>query len=285
MNPEAIITTLLSAAAFLKKPLQDVTAQSLKDIYETARYYLRKKFGEGSDAAKVLDLATAKPESAMRKAVLVEETAAAGLGTDGDLLRLAEELAALLPRSDDDAWQRVHVAGRGNKVLVAGRDVIHTERHIQRSAITPDERHVSAEQREELRAVIGELATRLAGEDGKPNFAAGHRMLQRRFGVPSYLLLKRECFAQAMQFLKEQRAIHRSRLRRRNPRAYCADLHRAIFGRARELGWNRESVYSFAMTKLGLKQPITSLRALGPNQLTALAASMGRCKASGELVA
>jgi hypothetical protein len=279
MNPEAIITTLLSAAAFLKKPIQDVTAQSLKDVYETARYYLRKKFGVSSDAAKVLDLATAKPESAMRKAVLVEETAAAGLGTDADLLRLAEELAALLPEPDDAAWQRVHVAGRGNKVLVAGRDVIHTERHIQRSAITPDERHVNAGQREEIRAVIGELATRLAGEDGKPNFAAGHRMLQRRFGVPSYLLLKRERFADAMQFLKEQRAIHRSRLRRRNPRAYCADLHRAIFSRARELGWNRETVYSFAMSKLGLERPITSLRALGPTQLNTLAASMRRCDA------
>src|SRR5260221_11803078 len=97
MNPEAIITTLLSAAAFLKKPIQDVAAQSLKDVYETARYYLKKKFGEGSDGAKVLDLATEKPESAMRKAVLVEETTAAGLQTDADLVPLAEQLPARCP--------------------------------------------------------------------------------------------------------------------------------------------------------------------------------------------
>lgn len=79
-----------------------------------------------------------------------------------------------------------------------------------------------------------------------------------------------------MQFLKEQRAAHRSKLRQRNPAAYASDLYRAVFSRAGELGWNRQEVYAFAAEKLGLKNPITSLKELGPNQAKSLADFMRR---------
>lgn len=286
MNPEAIITTLLGAAAFLKKPVQDVAAQSIKDVYEAARYYLRRKFGEHSDAAKVLDLAAEKPESGLRKAVLVEETANAGLHCDPELIRLAMRLAELLPaRREGSGPQHVEVSGVRNRVSVAGRDVINTERVVRRSSITPDERHISSEQRDAVRAMIREIAARLAGDDGQPNYAAGHRLIQRRFGVASYLLLPRDRFEEAMQFLKQHRAMRRSRLRRQNPSAYASDLHRAVFSRAGELGWSREMVYEFAQKKLGLKRALRSLRELGPQQLTALAAAMRRPIASEKMVA
>lgn len=274
MNPEAIITTLLAATAFLKKPVLDIASQSIKDVYEAARYYLRKKFGEHSDAAKVLDLATQKPESAMRKAVLVEEMFAAGLHTDAELIRLATTLAGLLPHAASASGQHVRVSGIRNHVCVAGRDVISTNRVLQRIAITPDERHITAEQREQIKAVIGELAVRLAGEDGRPNFAAGHRMFQRRFGVPSYAVLPRERFDEALQFLKRQRAAFRANLRRRNPVMFATDLHRAIFARAGELGWSRDAVYAFAREKLGLGRSVKSLRELGPHQLSRLMDAM-----------
>jgi hypothetical protein len=72
MQTEAIITTLLAAATFLKRPLQDVAGQPLKDAYEAAKHYLRRKFGQDSEAAKALELATGKPESLIRKALLAE---------------------------------------------------------------------------------------------------------------------------------------------------------------------------------------------------------------------
>lgn len=270
MQTDAIITTLLTAAAFLKKPVQDVAAQSIKDVYDAAKYYLRKKFGDGSDGAKMLDLALEKPESAMRKAALAEEVASAGLGSDADLIRLIEQLAALLPASADPVWQQVHVAGHRNEVLVAGRDLINTQRVIRRTGITPNERHVTPEQRDQIRALIGELAARFARDDGTPNFAVGHRMLQQEFNVISYVLLPRDRFEEAMEFLKKQRAANRWRLRRRNPAAYASDLYRTIFSRAGELGWSRQRVYYFAAEKLRLAKPIASLKELGPNQLKSL---------------
>ncbi|MDP3073827.1 MAG: hypothetical protein Q8N18_26315 [Opitutaceae bacterium] len=276
MQTESIITALLSAAAFLKKPVQDAAAQSIKDIYDAVKHYLRRRFGEGSDGAKVLELATAKPESGMRKAVLAEELSSARLHEDPEVIRLTEELAARLPKPVDLPGANVHVNGRGNRVLVAGRDAILTERVVHRSGIEPDERHLTAEQRSEIRAVIAELAARLAGDDSQPNFTAGHRMLQRRFRVLSYALLPREQFADAMRFLKQQRAIHRSRLRGRNPDAWQTDLYRATYSCARELGWDRKRIREFAEEKLGLKKPLTSFNELGPRQLKSLADLMHR---------
>ncbi len=276
MNTEAIIATLLSAAAFLKKPVQDATAQTVKEIFDTARYYMRKKFGEGSDGAKVLDLATEKPESVMRKGMLVEETAAVGLNSDSELMRLVEDLARLMPAAEEGR-QAVTVNGDGNRVQVAGRDfVVHAAKHVHRSVITPDERHVTTEQRDRLREVIGEVATRLAGDNAGPNYAAVHRMLQRRFNVASYSLIPRERGDEALSFLKQQRATYRSRLRRRNPAAYEADFFRAVFSLAGELGWDRASVYGYAREKLALKNPVMSLKELGPSQLKLLAGFMRR---------
>jgi hypothetical protein len=276
MQTEIIFATLLAAAAFLKKPVQDLVTGSLRDAYDATKAHLRKKFGENSEAANALDMATAKPESLIRKALLVEESASSGLCADAVLHGLIDRLASLLPASVQVTGPCVRVSGSGNSVQVAGRDLIHTAKHIQRNTITPDERHLSVEQREQIKSVISELAARLAGDDGAPNFAGAHRMLQRRYNVASYLLLPRERFADALAFLKQQRAIHRSRLLRRNPVAYRNDFFRAIFAGARELGWEGERVYQFATEALALGRPVVSLKELGPVQLKSLAGAVQR---------
>ena len=101
-------------------------------------------------------------------------------------------------------------------------------------------------------------------------------MLQRQFDKTSYLLIDRADFEAACAFLKEQRAINRPRLRRRNPVAYQNDFYRGIWSRAGELGWDKPRVYTFAAEKLALKKPISTLKKLGPIQLKALAEAMQR---------
>jgi hypothetical protein len=284
MGTDSIFATLLMAAAFLKKPMQEVASHSLKDAYDAAKAYLLRKLGESSEAGRALELAAAKPESLVRRALLAEEGCSVDLGVDPELAQLVGRLAALLPPVDRLTGQNVRVNGQGNKVQVAGRDIITTARHVQRNAITPDDRHLTIEQRTEIRTVVAELAGRLAGEDGEPNFAAAHRMLQRRFNVVSYLLIPRESFADAMAFLKQQRAINRGRLQRRNPIAYRNDFFRAIFAVGRELGWGGEQVYQFATAHLGLKRPVGSLKELGASQLKSVAEAMQRKAAVGRIV-
>jgi len=279
MSTETIIATLLRAAACLKAPLQEVVSQSLKDAYVAAKNYLAGKFRAHPDAADALEKATAKPDSIARAELLREEAQGASLEDDAELARLVAALDALLP-AREFVQQSVRVSGAGNRVQVAGGDlVITTAKHYRRNVITPDERHVTREQRESLRRVIREVAQRLAYDDGGPNFAVAHRMLQRRFNVVSYALIVRADFAEALAYLKQQRAIYRSRLRRRNPAAYAGDLFRIIFARAHELGWEKERVCRFAEEKLELRQPITSLNRLGPNQLRSLANFMRNIRA------
>jgi len=188
---------------------------------------------------------------------------AAGLEVDPKLSELADRLWVLLSRTEVPQLSAIRVAGHGNRIQVAGRDPITTTKHISRNAITPDDRHLTGEQKVQVQAVLGELANRLAGPGGHPNVAGAHRILQRRFGVASYLLLPREQFAEALAFLKQQRAISSSALRRSNPGAYRNDRFRAIFAGARELQWSRARVYEFAVEMRGLKQPLSSLKVLG----------------------
>jgi len=274
MPTESIISTLLGAAAFLGHAVQDIASQAIRDGYDAAKSYLKKKFGAYPDAAHALEIATSKPESLTRKALLAEECDALDLERDAELARLIENLAALLPPSASPVRQNVRVTGDGNTVQVAGRDLIHTSKLIRRNAITPDERHLNVEQREHVRQLIGELAERLAGNSSTVNFGAVYRMLQRRFQVASYLLIPSNRYDEALSFLRQQRAIHRSRLRGRNPVAYQNDLYRAIFAGARELGWTGEQVYCFATEKLGLQTGVTSLKELGALQLKTLADSI-----------
>src|ERR1035437_1665778 len=163
MSTKSILTTLLTAAALLKKPLQNVIAQSLTDTYGAVKTYLLKKFGETSEAAKALELATAKPESLIRKELLIEETASINLAGDDELARLVDQLAKLLPSPAETVCQDVRVDGHSNSVQVAGRDIIHANKHVFRNTITPDERHLMQEQRERIREMAGEVADRLAG--------------------------------------------------------------------------------------------------------------------------
>lgn len=276
MHTESIITTLLAAAAFLKHPIQEVAGQAIHDTYETAKAYLRKKLGAGSEAANALEFAAVKPESMLRKAVLAEVWASVDLAGDAELARVIERLAVLLPPRPDSTGQKVEVSGRGHRVHVAGRDLIHTEKLVRRNTITPDERHLTVVQRDRLRKVIDELAERLAGTNGRGGVSAVHAMLQRRFQVSSYLLIPRERYDEALRFLCQQRAIHRSRLRDRDPVAYANDLYRAIFAGARELGWDGEHVYQFATEQLALKRALVSLKELGPIQLKTLAEAVQR---------
>lgn len=275
MNTETLLSTFLSAAAWLQEPARALTTQALRDLYDATKYYLKRKFGPHPDAAKALELATEKPTSAVRKNLLIEEAASADLPADGELAQLIRRLATLLPASDF-TLPRVHVAGSGNEVKVAGRDLIVTERHVRRVAITPDERHLMHEQRRRLLQLIHELAERFAPSAGRPNLAAVHAMLQRRFNVASYLLIPRERYGEALAFLVQQRAMRRSSLRRRDPAAFRRDLLRAIFSRASELGWSKDRVHDFARERLDLKQPLTSLQQLGSRQLRTLVDRMRR---------
>jgi hypothetical protein len=275
MQTEAILVTLAAAASFLKKPVQDTAGQALKDLYEKTKGYIRAKLGSESDAATALEKLEEKPESDARRAVAVEELEPTELAEDRELARLVKQLRAHLA-DKGYVTQNVSVRGNRNKVNIAGRDLIQTDKVVRKNEITPDERHITGEQATKLRDLNAELAQYLANEAGKADYSAGFRILEKEFGVSSYLLIPRNRYADAVSLLKQRRAMNRPKLRRRNPIAYQNDYFRGIWARARELDWEKPQVYQFALAKLELKKPISTLKALGPNQLKSLGEFMQR---------
>lgn len=276
MNTETIVTALLAAAACLKEPATTVASQAMRDLYEATKYYLRRKFQSLPDAAKALEFAVEKPTSVPRKAALLEEAEGAALDQDEELVGLVRRLREALPAMPDVSRVAVSVEGTRNQVNVAGRDLTVTSRVVRRNVITPDDRHFAREQRSRLRSLIHDLAARLGRTGGEPNLAAVHAMLQRRFDVPSYLLIPRERYADALAYLQHELVIRRSILRRRDPGKFRQELFRSIYARAGELGWSREKLYRFAAERLELPSSITSLKQLTPDQLRSLADRLRR---------
>ncbi len=280
MNTDAIITVLLAAATALKDPATAVASQALKDLYAAMKYYLRRKLQPHSDAGKALDFAIEKPASTPRKAALIEEVEGAALDQDEELVGLARRVQAGLPRAIAENRLAVTVEGTRNQVNVAGGDLTVTSRLVRRNVITPDERHLAREQRTRLRAAIHDLACRMARVDGPPNLGAVHTMLQRRFAVTSYLLIPRERYSEALEYLHRELVVRRSLLARRDPARLRLELFRAIYARAGELGWSREELYRFAAERLGVPERVTSLKQFGADELRKLVDRMRRLSAA-----
>jgi hypothetical protein len=277
MTTAEVISIVLAGARLLKKPAEDAVSAACKDAYEKAKEYLRRKFSSSNDATTALDQAEQKPDSKAREAVLVEEAQPFRIEHDKELLHLVKHLREVLGNCPSLVQQHVNVtqAGNNNSFVMAGRDVIQPQHHTVRNVVKPDETHVSAEQKKTIKDLVDELAIRLAGEDGNPNYRAAWGRLYDEFKITSYHLLPACDFERALSFLREQKAISRSRLRRRNPQVYRNDFYAKIFSSAKTLGWADEQIYAFAEEKLETA-PIKSLRKLGPNQLKKVAECISR---------
>ncbi|WP_415909183.1 ORF6C domain-containing protein [Oleiharenicola sp. Vm1] len=273
MSLTPYLPLVLQAASVLREPAKALANHALKDVYEVVKAKLKARFASKPDATDALEKATAKPDSPARLEVLVEETEGEDISDDLELVHLLKHLATLLPASPKI---NVRVSGRGHRVAVAGRDVNIAEKHVTRHTLQTDESHLSETQKAKIQELVKDLAERLAGDDGEPNYAAAQVRLKSHFQVTSYHLIPAARFEEAVSYLKQQRAMNHARLRRGNPVAYRNGFYTGIWARAKSLGWGKPQVYAFAHAKLDLPKPITSLRSLGPNQLKWLAEAIQR---------
>lgn len=150
------------------------------------------------------------------------------------------------------------------------------------SEFIADERHVSLEQRNELRAILGEIVNRLANAGTLPDdearkktsmwFGIVWKQFNDVFGIEEHGLrsLPHERFAEAKSWLLQYRASKDKNLKSVNPQRYRNTLTKTIYTGIRSLGWTKEQLYTFAAAKLECTTPITSLNDLGNNQLETL---------------
>ena len=90
------------------------------DAYDGLKSLIKKRFGEGSEAAVAVEKLEAKPDSDGRKATLGEELEAVGAGTDKELVSAAEALLAKI-RELPQGEKTVQIAMRDNNAVAFGR--------------------------------------------------------------------------------------------------------------------------------------------------------------------
>jgi hypothetical protein len=158
----------------------------------------------------------------------------------------------------------------GDKNVVAGGDMIHTEKIVQKNVTQPGPQHITEEQAYEIKRLIDELS-QIDVDSGR---ADSHRhwysWMYRKFKVTSYKTVPSEKFESVMSWLRQQRAINRPKLRRPANDKWRDQLYGSIYGRWRQLGYEKTTIYNFAFERLELDAPISSLKELGEQNLKKL---------------
>jgi len=181
--------------------------------------------------------------------------------------------------SDDEAF--AHVASGLRKLLSKDNAPLpRASKSKQKSSFIPDDRHVSEEQRDQLRRIHTEIVERLTAKTATlPDDEAKKKQgkwygivwsqFHEQFGTAENGLqsLPREKFDEAKTWLLQYRASKDKNLKRANPQRYRNSLTKAIYSNISELGWTKEQLYAFAAEKVGYALPIESLNDLGNNQL------------------
>jgi TIR domain len=158
----------------------------------------------------------------------------------------------------------------GDKNVVAGGDMIHTEKIVRKNVTQPGPQHITEEQAYEVKLLIDELS-QIDVDAGRPD---SHRSwfswLYRKFKVTSYKTIPAEKFEPVISWLRQQKAINRKKLRRPANALWRDQLYGAIYGRWRQLGFQKDAIYDFAFQRLELDKPIGSLKELGEQNLQKL---------------
>ncbi len=199
---------------------------------------------------------------------------------------LPEDGKAVMSRhwhNSDEAFANVVVGLRA--LIQAGTFTKPKQQKAAKSAkerFVPDERHITEDQRVELRKIADEIVDRLTARAASDSDAELQKKKGRNFGIlwsqfnkhfntiDGLHSLLREHFDDAKSWLLQYRASKNKNYKRINPQKYRNTLTKPIYTLAGKLGWTDAELYAFASEKLGFATPITGLSGLGISQLELL---------------
>lgn len=175
-----------------------------------------------------------------------------------------------------------HQKIKGNNNIQIGGDIngniIKTNKIVHKTeVIHKDEEHISTQQQYEISVLMKELATALSS-DGKNTYgqvvASNWAKFYKAFSIPSYKVLPKADFQNAVKWFKKEIAIYAMpKLRRgseNNKSVFRNKRYKAINARATQLGMTREERLAFATCALELKSPLNSLTELSDTRLNKL---------------
>ena len=153
----------------------------------------------------------------------------------------------------------------GNNNIQVGGD-IKTERIIHKIEVVYDnDVHISSEQALEIRDHIQKLASELSGN--RNGFSLAYNTFYKHFKITSYKTLPKERFNEAIEWLNQQIAINRNKLKKNNPEQWRKDMYKSIHARANQLGID---IHGLANEVFKPKKQILSLSDLSDLRLKKL---------------
>jgi hypothetical protein len=141
----------------------------------------------------------------------------------------------------------------------------------------PDERHITEEERDELKKIAEEIVIRLTARSATQPveilrqkqgrcFGIVWSQFNEYFGIETLAALPREKLGEGKSWLQQYRASKDKNLKRADPQRFRNSLFRGIFGYLKALQWTKDQLYAFAAQQMA-SRPIQSLEELGNNQL------------------
>ncbi len=161
---------------------------------------------------------------------------------------------------------------KGNSNILAGGDVTVNlnPKVIKTNKIAPGPEHITEKQAYKIQQLIHSLAERDAltafdGDIGKAR-KKWWSILKRHFEVSSYRLLPQHLFEDAVQYLRQHKAMTRAKLRAPATKARWRNEHYAsIFAKAKDLGISKGELYAILSQRLDIR--IISLKKISDQNL------------------
>ncbi|MBS0657732.1 MAG: toll/interleukin-1 receptor domain-containing protein [Verrucomicrobia bacterium] len=167
-------------------------------------------------------------------------------------------------------------ANAGRDVFQAAGDLNVNKKEVVRPVIPREPHHITEAQAAEIRQRLNELGERDEKAGRGSTYGAWMNRFKDQFEIASYARLDAARFDDAIAWIKQQKAMNRSRLRRTSNKAWREDHYAIIYGCLRKLGWDKSQLYRFAFEKLEMRKPIQSLKELGEQNLEKLAGLVRR---------
>ncbi|WPJ95150.1 hypothetical protein SH580_17130 [Coraliomargarita algicola] len=273
MDWETALTTIVSASAFLKKPIENAFTKAVLDGYGALRRYVEKRFEKEYDVIDALGKVEAKPESQARQQVLLEELQPHDVASDPELISLLKMLEKLLEQAGAPTERHVNItqSGSRNRLNYAEGDINVVENKILRPNVQPNETHITEDQATQINEKIVEIS-KIDEKAGKgSSYQELYGVMRKMFRCTSYKMLPVERFDDVVNWLNQEAGKRTRSLRRSNNDEWRTQKYRVIHAARKTLEWSDSEVKEFAANEFGLKAVPKSLKELKERQLDKLA--------------
>ncbi|WP_457571281.1 ORF6C domain-containing protein [Desulfovulcanus sp.] len=168
------------------------------------------------------------------------------------------------PKTTEKGGINIH----GDKNIIASRDVNIVRKQVIKNEIKYDpEKHISSKDAKTISDLIKILvkAEESAGMSRSKAYAKWYGKLKNLFSVNSYKEIPKKDADYAINWLKQQIAIERPKLKIRNKDEWKKQLYKAIYAKCRKIGWCKADLYQYISNRLNKK--IISLKQLKNHEL------------------